>query len=330
MNRRQLGRSGIEVSALGMGCWAIGGDWWYVEEGQEPSPCGWGGFDDAESIRAIHAALDMGISFFDTADVYGCGHSERILGKAIAGRRNGVVIATKFGKQFDEEKKHFFGHDTSPELIRSACEASLRRLGIDSIDLYQFHWADYDIEKAAEVRDILEDLVSEGKIRFYGWSTNDVDRIRVFAEGQHCTAVQSFLSVFWDYPEVQAVCDELDLANINKQPLAMGLLTGKFNESPTFPMNDFRRQEFAEQQDRINHRIRQAEALREVLTSGGRTLAQGALGWIWARHGRAIPIPGFKNERQVRENAAAMKFGPLTADQMSDVQGILARTEDAA
>ena len=325
--KRRLGRSDLEVSAVGMGCWAIGGDWWYVEEGQKPSPCGWGDYNDAESVRAIHAALDMGVNFFDTADVYGCGHSERILGEALAGRRNGVIIATKFGKQFDEEKKHFFGHDTNPELIRSACEASLRRLRVDTIDLYQFHWADYDLDKAAEVRDVLENLVAEGKIRFYGWSTNDVDRIRVFAEGAHCTAVQSFLSVFWDYPEVQAVCDELDLANINKQPLAMGLLTGKFNENPTFQENDFRRQEFAEQRDRINFRIRQAEALREALTTGGRTLAQGALAWIWARQERAIPIPGFKNVRQARENAAAMEFGPLPARQMSEVREILDRTE---
>jgi len=325
--RRTLGRSGIEVSALGMGCWAIGGDWWYVEKGQEPSACGWGGIDDVESIRAIHAALDLGVDFFDTADVYGCGHSERVLGKALAGRRNGVVIATKFGKQFDEEKKHFFGHETSPELIRSACEASLRRLGTDVIDLYQFHWRDYDLEKAPEIRDVLEELVAEGKIRSYGWSTNDVDRIRVFAKGDHFTAVQSFLSVVYDYPEIHEICDEFDLGNVNKQPLAMGILTGKFTETTTFPENDLRH-EWHDRRDRINRRIRQVEALREVLTSGGRTLAQGALAWIWARHGRTVPIPGFKNETQVRENAEAMEFGPLTADQMKDVQEILARTEE--
>jgi len=325
--KRRLGRSDIEVSAVGMGCWAIGGDWWYVEEGQEPSPCGWGGHDDAESIRAIHAALDMGVDFFDTADVYGCGHSERILGEALVGRRNGVVIATKFGKQFDEERKHFFGHETSPELIRTACEASLRRLRTDTIDLYQFHWRDYDLAKAPEIRDVLEQLVAEGKIRSYGWSTNDVDRIRLFAEGAHCTAVQSFLSVVYDYPEIHEICDELDLGNVNKQPLAMGILTGKFTETTTFPPNDLR-SEWNDHRDRINRRIQQVEALREILTSGGRTLAQGALAWIWARHDRAIPIPGFKNEKQARENAAAMEFGPLTADQMNDVQEILARSEE--
>ena len=328
MNSRQLGRSGIEVSPLGMGCWAIGGEWWYVEEGKEPSACGWGnGVDDNESVRAIHAALDMGVNFFDTADVYGCGHSEHILGRALAGRRGDAIIATKFGKQFDEDKKHYFGHETSPELIRSACEASLRRLGTDVIDLYQFHWADYDIERAGEVRDVLEDLVAEGKIRAYGWSTNDVERIRIFADGDHCAAVQSFLSVFWDYPEVHAVCDELDLANINKQPLAMGILTGKFDENTQFPPNDHRRELWDEQRERVRRRLRQLDAVRDVLTSGGRTVAQGALAWIWARHGRAIPIPGFKNEKQVRENASATDLGPLTAAQMADVEKILAQTE---
>jgi len=322
MEKRTLGRSGIEVSALGMGCWAIGGEWWYVEDGKEPSACGWGDVDDAESIRAIHAAQDMGVNLFDTADAYGCGHSERVLGKALQGRRGAAIIATKFGKQFDEEKRHFFGHETSPELIRSACEASLKRLGTDVIDLYQFHWADFDIERTPEVRDALEELVTEGKIRYYGWSTNDVERIRVFAEGAHFTAVQSFLSVVYDYPEIHDICDELDLGNLNKQPLAMGILTGKFTEQTVFPKDDIR-YDWNSQREGINRRIRLVEALREVLTSDGRTFAQGALAWIWARHGRAIPIPGFKNEKQVRENAAAMAKGPLSHDQMKDAANIL-------
>ena len=326
MYTRALGRSGIEVSALGMGCWAIGGPWWYVGDG-EPSPSGWGGVDDAESVRAIHAALDMGVTLFDTADVYGCGHSERILGKALSGHRYDVILATKFGKQFDEEKKHYFGHETSPELIRSACEASLRRLGTDVIDLYQFHWGDCDIDTAREVRDVLEGLVAEGKIRFYGWSTNDVERIRVFAEGEHCTAVQSFLSVVYDYPEIHEICDELDLGNLNKQPLAMGILTGKFDENTTFPADDIR-SDWSDNPDGFKRRLRQLDALRDVLASGGRTLAQGAIAWIWARHGRAVPIPGFKNERQVRENAGAMIKGPLTQDQMAEAGEILKRLKE--
>src|SRR5512136_272865 len=131
--KRNLGRSGIEVSALGMGCWAIGGPFWSGE-----TPLGWGEVDDDESIRAIHAALDRGVNFFDTANVYGAGHSERVLGRAVAGRRSQVVIATKFNAVFDETTRQVTGSDTSPEGIRSACEASLRRLGTDYIDLLQF------------------------------------------------------------------------------------------------------------------------------------------------------------------------------------------------
>lgn len=132
--KRTLGRSGIEVSALGMGCWAIGGLYWSGE-----TPLGWGEIDDDESIRAIHASLDRGVNFFDTANVYGAGHSERVLGRVITGRRSRVVIATKFNAVFDETTRRMTGSDPSPEAIRKACEESLRRLNTEYIDLYQFH-----------------------------------------------------------------------------------------------------------------------------------------------------------------------------------------------
>jgi len=321
MFTRKLGRSGIEVSALGMGCWAIGGQWWYVGDGGLDA-CGWGQIDNDESIRALQIALDMGVNFYDTADVYGCGHSERILGQAFAGKRSQIVIATKFGKQFDEEKKHFFGHETSPALIRSACEASLRRLNTDYIDLYQFHWGDYEAEKAPEVREVLEELVAEGKIRYYGWSTDEPERVRIFAKGEHCTAIQNYLSVFYEYPEVLAACDELNLACINKQPLAMGILTGKFNPDTTFPEDDIRN-EWNFKKDRLARRLEQVKSIREILTSNSRTLAQGALAWVWARSSRTIPIPGFKTVNQVKENAGAMEFGPLKETEMRQIDEIL-------
>ena len=171
---RPLGRSGIQVSAMGLGCWAIGGPFWFGE-----TPSGWGEVDDDESIRAIHAGLDLGINFFDTSDVYGTGHSERVLAHAFEGRRDKVVIATKFGNTFDEATRQGTGSDASPEYIRSACEASLRRLNTDYIDLYQFHLNGYPPEKAAPVRDTLEELVAAGKIRAYGWSTDFPDSARV-------------------------------------------------------------------------------------------------------------------------------------------------------
>jgi aryl-alcohol dehydrogenase-like predicted oxidoreductase len=324
--RRNLGRSGIEVSAMGLGCWAIGGPAWRGD-----TPVGWGKVDDQESIRAIHRALELGVTFLDTADVYGCGHSERILGRALSGRRDGVVIATKFSNVFDEEKKQITGSDASPDYIRRACEASLRRLGTDWIDVYQFHNGGYELERAGEVRQTLEDLVAEGKIRAYGWSTDDPRRASFFAEGEHCTSVQNHLNVLNDAPEILAVCESLDLASINRGPLAMGLLTGKYGPQASLPDDDvrganapswmryFKAGKPAPEWYELLGRI------REVLTTGGRTLGQGALAWIWARSAQTVPIPGFKSVEQVEQNAGAMEHGPLTADQLSQIDRVLDR-----
>jgi len=319
MMTRQLGRSGIEVSALGLGCWAIGGPFWRGEQ-----PVGWGQVDDAESLRAVQLGLDMGVTFFDTSDVYGCGHSERVLGQALAGRRESVVIATKFGNVFDEETRQITGADASPTAIRQACEASLRRLGTEYIDLYQFHLGDYPAEQAGEVRDTLEELVAAGKIRGYAWSTDDTARVRVFAEGPHCTAVQHHLNLFDDAPAMIALCEELNLASVNRGPLAMGLLTGKFSAQTQLPPNDVRRG-WDFQHGAQATQLGQLEAVREVLTAGGRTLAQGALGWLWARTEKTVPIPGFKTREQVADNAGALRHGPLSPAQMAEINTLLGR-----
>lgn len=324
--KRTLGRSGIEVSALGLGCWAIGGPFWAGE-----TPLGWGEVDDNESIRAIHAALDLGINFFDTANVYGAGHSERILGRALAGRRSQVVIATKFNAVFDEKTRQVIGADASQEGIRRACEDSLRRLNTDYIDLYQFHDNGYPADQAGPVRETLEELVKEGKIRFYGWSTDFPDRAEVFAQGPHCTAIQFQLNVLDDNPAVIALCEKYNLAAINRGPLAMGLLTGKYTLQTRVSADDVRGEKSPEwmryfRDGRPNPEwLAKVEALREILTSGGRTLAQGALAWLWARSPQNIPIPGFRTVAQVQENAAAMPFGPLTPEQMGEIDAILGR-----
>ncbi len=324
--KRMLGRSGIEVSALGLGCWAIGGPFWAGE-----TPLGWGEVDDNESIRAIHAALDMGINFFDTANVYGAGHSERILGRALAGRRSQVVIATKFNAVFDEKTRQVIGADASPEGVRRACEDSLRRLNTDYIDLYQFHDNTYPADQAELVRETLEELVKEGKIRFYGWSTDFPDRAEVFAQGPHCTAIQFQLNVLDDNPAVIAICEKYNLAAINRGPLAMGLLTGKYTLQTRVSADDVRGEKSPEwmryfRDGRPNPEwLVKVEAVREILTSGGRTLAQGALAWLWARSPQNIPIPGFRTVAQVQENAAAMQFGPLTPEQMREIDAILGR-----
>lgn len=322
--RRRLGHSEIEVSAMGLGCWAIGGAWSWGE-----TPVGWGETDDGESIRAIRAAIDLGVSFFDTADVYGCGRSERVLGKAIAGHDE-IVVATKFGNVFDEETRNWTGEDVSPAAIRAACQASLRRLGRDRIDLYQLHIWSLPQAQAEEVAETLEELVSEGLIRAYGWSTDDLDCARLFAPRLGCTSIQMDLNVFKDPTELLAICDQHDLASINRAPLAMGLLSGKFGPDSKLPENDVRGQlgpewvSFFKNGRPVPELLEKVDALREVLTSGGRTMVQGALAWIWGRSERTIPIPGFKSVQQAEENARALEFGPLSAAQMSQVAEILA------
>lgn len=321
MYKRMLGRSGLEISAMGMGCWAIGGPFWH--NGQ---PVGWGEVDDQESITSLHRALDRGITFFDTAGVYGCGHSERILGQAIAGQRDNLVIATKFGQVFDEETRQVKYYDYSPKQIRLDCEASLRRLNTDVIDLFQLHVKDVDTEEAIIVRETLEELVNEGKIRFYGWSTDITENAKIFADGQHCAVVQQQLNIFEGNEEILALCEEENLASVNRSPLSMGLLTGKFSISSKIPNDDVRIRRPALQEERAV-RLEILEKIKWILTEDGRTLAQGALGWLWARSGQTIPIPGFKSIVQVEENIGATNFGPLTEIQMNQISEILRQTD---
>jgi aryl-alcohol dehydrogenase-like predicted oxidoreductase len=321
--KRTLGKSGIEVSALGMGCWAIGGPWTWAQPGHDPYPAGWG---KTEAIRAIHTALDAGVNFFDTAANYGAGHSEVVLGKALKGRRNEAVIATKFGHIINEETKTVYG-DAEQILanVQKDVENSLRRLQTEVIDVYQLHAGDYDPIQAAELRGVLEDLVREGKIRWYGWSTDLVDRAEIFSQGEHCTSIQFRLNVIFDNIPMRELCANTRLAGINKDPLNKGILTGKFTTASTFPADDIRSgANFAEGE--IANRLKIVEDLRDVLTSGGRTMAQGALAWIWALDENMIPIPGFKTVQQATENAKAMTFGPLTADQMRQIDEIIGRT----
>jgi aryl-alcohol dehydrogenase-like predicted oxidoreductase len=313
MMKRTLGRSGIEVSALGLGTARIGGLGWQRDD----LTVHYRQDEVDAAIRAIHRALELGIDFFDTADVYGGGHSERILGQALAGRRHQVVIATKFGEPFDEETGQPTDEEPSPAFIRRACQASLRRLETDYIDLYLFHLRDYDLARAGEVRQTLEALVAEGKIRSYGWSTDDPARARFFAQGRHCTAIEHRLNIMMDAPEMLALCDEYDLASINRIPLAMGVLSGRWTAGTQLPAEDWRSEFF-----RVPEFLQDLETVRAmgpVLTRDGRSYVQGALGWIWARSPRTVPVPGFRTVAQVEEDAEAMRLGPLSEAQMEEI-----------
>jgi aryl-alcohol dehydrogenase-like predicted oxidoreductase len=311
------------VSAVGLGCWAIGGP--FLLDGK---PDGWGAVDDDESIRAISSAIDKGVTVFDTADVYGTGHSERVLGRAVRGRRDNVVLATKFGFTYDESAREITGTDLSPAYVRRACAASLIRLGTDHIDLYQLHVGDPDPSVVEDTFAVLEDLVDEGKIRAYGWSTDDADRIRGIGGRRRVAAVQFSLNVLSDTPTMLAACDDLGLAGLVRSPLGMGLLTGKFTADSRLPADDVRGSGHSWVGNFTNGRpdagsLRRLDAIRDILTSEGRTLAQGALAWILARSTRTIPIPGFKTVAQAEDNAATLDRGPLTPDQMADIAKLL-------
>ena len=318
--RRTLG--GVEVSALGFGCWTIGGPF----SDTAGKPLGWGEVDDEESIRAIHAALDLGVTFFDTADVYGAGHSEEVLGRALAGHRDEVVLASKWGNAFDPETRVLTHHDASPEYLRRALRATLRRLGTDHLDLYQLH-GEPSLEEAELLRATCEDLVAEGLIRGYGWSTSDPVRAAAFGAGAHGVAVQHELNVLHDAPELLAVCDEYDLASVDNAPLAMGLL-GRRTAATPIRGADVRTAapqwlRFFDDGVPITEWADRVAAVREILTADGRTLAQGALGWIWARSERTIPIPGFRTVAQAEENAGALARGPLRPEQLTEIAALL-------
>lgn len=320
----QLGNTSMDVKPIGLGCWAIGGP--FTDNG---APCGWGDVSDKESLQALKTGIDMGVNFIDTANLYGAGHSEVLVGKVIAGRRSDIFLTTKFGILIDEEKKMSIGQIANPTDIKKSCEDSLRRLQTDYIDLFLFHLGDYEADKAIEVRDTLELLVKSGKIRYYGWSTPDTERAEVFADAKNCIAMEFAENVMEDNFAMRKLCHKYRLAEICRSPLAMGLLTGKYNSKTSFSKGDLRGKDApAWMRYYVNGKpnaimLKKLDAIREILTTKGRSLAQGCISWIWGCDERSIPIPGFKTEAQVRDNVLALEFGPLTGAQVAEVNKIL-------
>jgi len=317
--KQKLGRSNIEISAMGFGAWAIGGEW--IFDGRQ---AGWGKVDDTESIRAIHAALEGGINLIDTAANYGTGHSEEIIAQAIKDRRDQVVIATKFGFNVDEPNKRVKFYQSSEEIIKNLafeCERSLRHLHTDVIDVYQFHMWDFPTEYVPGVVEALEKLVKQGKIRSYGWSTDDVELAKLFASQENCTVIQHAANVLLPAPAMFSLTKQAKLVSLVRNPLMMGFLSEKYDANVTFSETDVRANGF--DQDDISKIVANRAKVREILTSNGRSTVQGALAWLWANGEQVVPIPGIRTEDQAIENAAAMEFGPLTAAQMTEIDQIL-------
>ena len=305
---------------LGFGCWAIGGPF-----GRPGAPAGWGEVDDAESIAAIRKGLELGVTVFDTADVYGTGHSETILGKALGNAD--VAIATKFGNTFEEGTGVMTGVDLSPAYIRRACEASLRRLRRDRIDFYQCHKADLDDPEPLIAA--LEDLRKDGLIAGYGISTDMPEYAAPWVEHDGCIGLQHPVNVLEDAPEMLNLTAEHGIASLAQRPLSMGLLSGKFDARTRLPKDDVRASGAAwltafDADGRPQPQFLDAlAAIREILTADGRTLVQGALGWLWARADNIIPIPGFKTVAQAEENAGALAHGPLPGHSMREIDALM-------
>jgi aryl-alcohol dehydrogenase-like predicted oxidoreductase len=313
-----------QVPALGSGTWALGGPWDFGGV-----PAGWGEVEDEVSIAAVRAAYESGVRLFDTADAYGCGHAESVLGAALAPFRGDVIIATKVGLVFDEATRTGEGYDISPAYLRRACEASLRRLGTDHIDLYQLHPGQVTAAEAPGVVEVFEQLVAEGKIRRYGTGNEAPEVIDVFATGAGCVSVQQQLNVFGANEEALARCDTYDLAVLARSPLAMGFLSGKYTSTSQLAPGDVRREtpywDYFTEAGMPQAQQRLA-AVREELCTGGRTLVQGALAYVWARSDRAITLGGIRTPEQAREQAGALGHGPLTSEQVARIDTLIAAT----
>ena len=319
-----LVRPFANLPRIGMGCWAIGGPFFADE-----ANLGWAGTDDQKSRGALQAAWDAGVRLFDTADVYGAGHSEKLLGAFVKGR-TGAVVVSKFGNAFDETTKQMTGQRHDPDSVRNAIDASRKRLEMDCIDVVLLHLNDLSLDQSKPVFDTLDDLRDRGWIGAFGWSTDFHDRADAEGQRDGFVAVEHADNVLIGTRAMNQAADRHGLAQLVRSPLAMGLLTGKYDRGQRIQSDDVRNfsagwNDWFTEQVGSPHHMRKIAAVRELLTSGGRTLAQGALCWLLARSPRMFPIPGAKDATQAEENAAAMAHGPLSGDIMDEIEALLDR-----
>ena len=301
MEQRRLGLNGPQVSALGLGC--MGMSEFY------------GRSDETESIRTIHHALDLGVNFFDTADMYGTGRNEQLVGRALRGRRDGVVLATKFGNVRGPNGE-FLGVNGRPEYVKQACERSLARLGVDHIDLYYQHRVDRNTPIVDTVG-AMADLVRAGKVRFLGLSEASPATIRRAAAVHPITALQTEYSLWAREPEdkILPTCRELGIGFVPYSPLGRGFLTGRFKTPEDIPEDDWRRRHPRFEGDNFQRNLRLAEAVRLVAGQIGCTPAQLALAWVLSRGNDIVPIPGTKHVRYLEDNLEAIDV-TLTGDHL--------------
>ena len=292
MEKRKLGKHGLKASAIGLGC--MGMSEFY------------GTSDEEESMRTIRHAMELGIDFFDTADMYGRGKNEELVGKAVRGARDHVVLATKFGiVRTEDVRQHKI--DGRPEYVRAACEASLRRLGVDTIDLYYQHRVDQNTP-IEETVGAMADLVEQGKVRYLGLSEAGPQTIRRAHAVHPITALQTEYSL-WSRDvenEVLAVCRELSIGFVAYSPLGRGFLTGRFKKLDDLQSDDWRRHSPRFEGENFERNLQLVKSIEQMARDKGCTPAQLVLAWVLAQGNDIVPIPGTKRTRYIEENVAAM------------------------
>lgn len=312
MRFRTLGTSDMEVSVVSFGCWAMG-------------RLGWGEVDDRESIAAVHRAVDLGINLFDTADVYGRGHSEEVLGRALKGRRDKVFVATKVGNRWDNEGN--LRADTSRDYILKAIDDSLRRLNVDVIDLYQTHRPDPNTP-VQETMDTLMELIDRGKIRYIGTSNLTTKQLQEYQTYGKVVSIQPLFNLFVRYTTTRLVphCRQSNVGVIVYSPMAMGLLTAKYDRPTTFPPDDFRSNNFLFQGKTFERNIAVARSLDAFARERGYTAAQLAVAWVVAHPDITSAICGAKRPPQIEETARAGDWH-LSEDDLREIDEIVVKTQ---